>query len=402
MSFFPNPVIATGTTTARSLANRFGEVFNVKDFGAIGNFATDDTTAVQAAFTAALALDRATVYFPAGQYRIGSITIGSGISIEGDGIGISEIYARDSGETILSYTEAAATSTYINISGLSFISLNSGAGRAVYISGTNASIRVLYIHINDCFFALLDKAVHLRFAANLWLNNLQAQSCTSPYYIDTCGDVNFNSCHAQNGTGYGYTFIQSEVVRSAASEGQRLINCESNGQKGIYADTIHWANVIGGSFTSGFPSGVTPSVTTAPMINLLNCANWRFEGTDISFAGVGGYYGKGLQTNSTCERTQITGCFFALNTTAVILDGKWNTVTGCVLSPNGTRDIEVSGKYSTVTGNTCASAITTNITESGSANYNNFVGNVCNGSAGIVTTGANSNSAGNIVNHPNT
>lgn len=402
MSFFPNPILASGTSVARSLQARFGDVFNVKDFGATGVFSQDATSAVQAAVNAALSASRATVYFPAGQYRVGAITIGPGISIMGNGAGISELYARDSGQTIFTYAETGETKRYVNIGDLSFQSLTPNQGRAIYISGTNASIRVLNIRIKDCYFAFLEKAVHLRFSANLWINNLLAENCVNPYYIDTCGDVNFNSCHAQNGTGYGYTFIQSEAIRGPSSEGQRLVNCETNGQKGIYADTIHWANVIGGSFTSGFPAGTSPSATTDPMIDLINCANWRFEGTDISFAGVGGYWGKGLQTDATCERTQLTGCFFALNTTGAILDGKYNTVSGCVFSPNGSRDVEVRGKYSTITGNTCASGISTNITESGSANYNNFVGNVCNGATGIVTTGANSNSAGNLFPHPNT
>jgi len=63
------PVTATGSTTARTLDNRFADFANVKDFGAKGDGTTDDTTAIQAAFTAA---NGGPVLFPKGQYYIAS------------------------------------------------------------------------------------------------------------------------------------------------------------------------------------------------------------------------------------------------------------------------------------------------------------------------------------------
>jgi len=60
-------VTATGSTTARSLADRFADVLSVKDFGAVGDGTTDDTTALQAAITAGVNL-----IVPEGIYLISS------------------------------------------------------------------------------------------------------------------------------------------------------------------------------------------------------------------------------------------------------------------------------------------------------------------------------------------
>jgi hypothetical protein len=65
-------VTATGSTTARTLPDRFADVANVKDFGAVGDGVTDDTAAIQAALNAAQ-----TVFFPWAIYVCKNITIGT-------------------------------------------------------------------------------------------------------------------------------------------------------------------------------------------------------------------------------------------------------------------------------------------------------------------------------------
>jgi hypothetical protein len=61
-------VLATGTLSARSLQNRFADVINVKDFGAVGNGVTDDT----AAFQAAINVNTGIINVPKGTYLLNS------------------------------------------------------------------------------------------------------------------------------------------------------------------------------------------------------------------------------------------------------------------------------------------------------------------------------------------
>lgn len=85
---------ATGGTTAISLADRSAQVFNVKDFGALGDNSTNDSTAINAAIAA---LNSATyggcLYFPVGTYKITATltTITNNCNILGQGQGVSQL-----------------------------------------------------------------------------------------------------------------------------------------------------------------------------------------------------------------------------------------------------------------------------------------------------------------------
>jgi hypothetical protein len=72
---------------SRTIAARLMETISVKDFGALGDGSTDDTTKIQAALDAAEA-SGAVVHFPAGQYVItATLLVPNGVTLQGDGIG---------------------------------------------------------------------------------------------------------------------------------------------------------------------------------------------------------------------------------------------------------------------------------------------------------------------------
>lgn len=97
-------VASTSGGTSRTLASRFNDIFNVKDFGAKGDGSTDDTAAIQAAINAAAAVGvltpdlqyyattplfvgGGTVYVPPGVYIVTGLVLGNRVTLQGSGLG---------------------------------------------------------------------------------------------------------------------------------------------------------------------------------------------------------------------------------------------------------------------------------------------------------------------------
>lgn len=120
------PVDEAGTsksvtlTQVGSLVNGW---FNVKNYGAVGNNSTDDTTAIQATINAAIAafpwvtgMGGAVVYFPPGKYVTSStLTInpggaGGGLTLKGSGMASTIIRGTVAGAPVVStYTNGTGT-----------------------------------------------------------------------------------------------------------------------------------------------------------------------------------------------------------------------------------------------------------------------------------------------------
>lgn len=107
---------STGSSTTRTLAARFSDCYNVRDFGAVGDDSADDTAAIQACFDAAFPnhggtmLGNAVVYIPPGRYKVTRplflYSLG-GARITGAGPGSSVIHNTGS-------TDAVVTASFDN------------------------------------------------------------------------------------------------------------------------------------------------------------------------------------------------------------------------------------------------------------------------------------------------
>jgi hypothetical protein len=92
------------------LANRFADVVNVKDFGAIGDGVTDDTAAIQAAINSVSLNGGGSVFVPFGTYKCTSALIIGSIRLFGDG---TDILAK--GGSVLDFSSAPSNIQAVTI-----------------------------------------------------------------------------------------------------------------------------------------------------------------------------------------------------------------------------------------------------------------------------------------------
>jgi hypothetical protein len=199
------PVTATGSTTARTLENRFADVVNVKDFGATGNGVADDTAAIQAAVN-----NGGEVFFPKGTYLVSGITIPSNTKLQGVG--------RSS---VISFSQAGTVG--ITISGRNEVDVfdlcfQDGATR------TTDSILV-YNSSNITFFHC---------------NWLQSGGQYISIHIKSCDKVILQDCTAFSNGNVGYAcLVDGDTTRS------NNITFDALNTYGYYNGVqVRWANVV--------------------------------------------------------------------------------------------------------------------------------------------------------------
>jgi hypothetical protein len=145
----PSPNLATaavkasGAPGSRTLAAHFGDIVNVKSFGATGDGTTNDQPAIQAAFDYAFGTSGSPhavagrftnkpVFFPVGNYRVNS-----GLTLTQ--VSAGHIYGSGSGTTTIFYGGGAWSGTVLAINGMQDSQIeklsisNSGAALTVCI-----------------------------------------------------------------------------------------------------------------------------------------------------------------------------------------------------------------------------------------------------------------------------
>jgi hypothetical protein len=207
----------SGTITSSSDVNWTSpDEFNVKDYGAVGDDSTDDSSAFAAALAAACAAGRGvTLKIPHGSYKILDTLTGTfgvnnqmyGLTIAGDGIGTSIIkqYGTNKGVFNITNSAVAGCLTVRNLS----------CWNQPGVMSTQACIKYEVTQIaNDDAHANLrvdNLQIASPFGAGTWAIGLDL-------YRVHCGNIsNYQYCGDNAGGGTGIVFQKSGVAATAGS-----------------------------------------------------------------------------------------------------------------------------------------------------------------------------------------
>jgi len=311
-------------------------VYNVKDYGAVGNGTTDDTAAIQAAVTAASAV-AGTVYFPAATYKLtATLTIStSGVHLLGAGMW-NTILTRstDYGNTI-NFTGNDATGVYVTDTGIAGFSIRSTglttSGAHINYNGV-ARHTLRDIYLLEGFIGIKAASLTAARIANVYgvFTNLfggvstgrrmmQFTSAAATYGHPSCGDVFVTDFNLRGNIGAGTVMGAAVEIKSA---------------DGIWFENGHLGNTTIANILLN--AQVTETIGGVWFTNVM-CD----EGTGTGMTVQGAV--------ATMSNVQFTNCLFKGNATAtqgIVTDstvGAYNFLfTNCAVTEYTTRGVYVA------------------------------------------------------------
>lgn len=450
----PSVVYAPLPATA---ANALTGWFHIDGFGAVGDNATDCTTAIQAALTAAGAITpkKAKVYVPSGRFKTNALTMSADTEIFGPG----ELVFTSTTTTVMitaaarcvirdltltdprTYALNPITSLAVNANNVDGVTVRnckiSGFSNAGISLGTCTNVRVAGNRVSSIGALSADVGDGIdifRCAGGAVAQNL-VTGC-GKHAINVYGDgggissdivVTGNVCTANGDTGVRSTFSSRVSVTGNACSGNGLykVNGGALGGPGInFADSTTDATITGNTCENNTEHGIIVQNTALRHIIANNlCAGNTFSGikvvttcSDVAITGniVKSNTDHGLEVNGS-QKCAVVGNIVELNTlTGIRVTGAASDVTvmgntvrdnnqgagsnaGILLDGTTPSDVTIIGNTSRASGGTLQGYGIRVFT----GDHVTIQGNVCRGNAtGQITvdsTGTNISNVNNVV-----
>lgn len=400
-------------TASYALNAKSNNVYNVKDYGAVGDGTTNDTTAIQTAINAVKVAGFGTVYFPDGTFVItGSLTIPSNpqcdISLEGEGSNITIIkqtsnanaiyFDMNDGSGWANDYQVAIKSLAFKTSGQASTAIHVTYGTLQYSQHSNISVDINDVHIYSD-------------GSNYWNNGIVLESAWN-FRISNTMVIGKTGSSPYNGTGLE---IRRMCVNGSINQSQfnfwktgifvNTVDYTSAGMntEGLFLDQIYMVPVNYGVYVKGnktfynapFNSNDWAGRPIAGRMVLFSFNDSHIDSRDSGNAllleNVQSHYisnnlmisdgtGSVVYGSNAYEGTFTGNTLFNAGSAPSIYIGGYsgsaNIVTGNVFRGGSTHVLlESSSIYNKVYGNIAYDALNISVTNAGS---NNLVGSVGN------------------------
>jgi len=334
--YFTATGVGSGTGTAklsRTVQARLQDYISVKDFGAVGDGTTDDTTSIQAAINAMHTAGGGQVYFPAGTYLTGALTMYSNIAIKGAGMG--QTILKPSANSIVLFSLINSTLSYSNIE-FSDFQINCGALTSV-------------------------NGIQLTLCQTTSIRNVSFYGCVSNINLDRGRFHTISDC-ISSGSFSGGPAGSLKVWSSVDTDYIQFVNVQNyiveNIGNGTQDTTIYLRRCVAGLFSHISCNDVTTGVGNTFILVENDCQGCKF--TDVIFSKAN--YGVVVRTGSGVSAAPSFITFTSVDIDQSIYNAYWfqqvnycqiigGMITSSGISTGGTGVLFDSGdKYVTVMG----------------------------------------------------
>lgn len=283
------PVVISGVTK-RAVVSKVNPILSVKQYGAVGDNSTDDTTAIQAAITAASSGD--IVYFPPGTYKVtAAITIPNGMRLMGGGRTKSIIAGYSTTANIFTVsTNEAVRFEQLEITRTSTVA-TAGAG----IQFTDPSTENIGSTVDDCVISNCFRGIHF-LKAQQW----KVTNCYIADYYQI-GVYVQNTYDGDSGDSY--------------MSGNMIITSRGGTTYGVFQGSGGGLRAIGNKFLSG-SYGIFFDLETGITTGIL-----LIEGNSIEGQSVAGIDIENAASNGGFTHVVVTGNQVAGQPTCIVTSG---------------------------------------------------------------------------------